>query len=272
MANIERRRKQRKLTLILAAAGVVLALGAAAAISIVLAGRNGKKDQKPVQTEAASAIPTENAESSQTQSIFSEYPSDTPSATDVHATYSAPPQTPDPDYTDTAADPEMPVRISDEQSSVLLVMDCVKRYSSAGDPFIQIDGKLAIGFVNNTDRSLFAAEFLTGELIIDSVTLMGVPAKFSADRGVLTVPFVNELAASEEVELFIEFSCMVEDGASFELPCFNYDTSYLLTAYIYSEAYLSFSGCRSDSSRSGAGVIYSINESSVHTVRVGVRF
>ena len=59
MANIERRRKQRKLTLILAAAGVVLALGAAAAISIVLAA-SGMDAEAYEKAEAEGALSEED--------------------------------------------------------------------------------------------------------------------------------------------------------------------------------------------------------------------
>ena len=53
MANIERRRKQRKLIIVLASAGAVLVLGGIIALSVFLAGRLGKKEAEPVPTQEA---------------------------------------------------------------------------------------------------------------------------------------------------------------------------------------------------------------------------
>ena len=262
MANIERRRKQRKLIIVLASAGAVLVLGGIIALSVFLAGRLGKKEAEPVPTQEAPSA-------SVSETILGEAPEAT------EAAETPPPDPPEPRYTAVPEEPETtegaPVRISDEQSSALLVMDCVKSYGAEGS-FLEVKGRLALAFVNNTDRSLYSAEFEIGDLEIGLVTLSGVPAKFTAEDGLLSVPFVNELAPSEEVELFITFSCRPEDGASFELPRIGYDTSYLLTAYVYSEAYLGFSGCRAESTQSGSGVMYSVENASVHSVRISVRY
>ena len=262
MANIERRRKQRKLNLIIAAAGAFLLLCGIAALLIFLGkGKKGNGDVT-VPTAGASAVPTDAAEI--TEAAVTAEPTEA-------ITAEAPDITAIPATTEAATVPEAPIRISDEQSTVLLVMDCAKRYAADGQSYLAVSGSAAVAFVNNTDRTLYSAEFDIGEAQIVSVTLSGNPAKFTVENGLLTVPFVNELPLSDEVELFIEFTLEVKSGETFGLPEFTYDTSYLLHAYITSDAFLSFSGCRAGSENEEGRVLYTVDGSSVHSVRIGVR-
>ena len=267
MANIERRRKQRKLNLIIAAAGAFLLLCGIAALIFFL-GKSKRNGGEPKPAADASIAPTE---SSNTEDAVTTDAPATAEPTEAVPT-EAPNITAIPASTEEASASDVPIRISDEQSTVLLVMDCAKRYGSDGQAYLAVTGSAAVAFVNNTDRTLYSAEFDIGDAEIVSVTLSGNPAKYTVGNGLLTVPFVNELSLSGEVELFIEFTLKAGNGNTFGLPEFTYDTSYLLHAYITSDAFLSFSGCRAGSENVDGRVLYTVDGKSVHSVRIGVRY
>ncbi len=268
MANIERRRKQRKLMAILAAAGcAVILLGIAALIFTLTGKRSSEKNVElhtAVPTETVSPSPSLTTAPSHTDSP-TEIPTQTPEAT----AEPTPQQSEIATQTDEAKETSFadePVRISDEQSSALFSIECSKRFKADGSFVLRISGKMAMSFVNNTDRPLYAAEFDIGDLRVLSVTLDCAPARFTVENGRLTIPFVNELPFSGEAELFIEFFRDIEDAETLKLPAMVYDTSYLLTAYIESEAFISFRGCKAASTELNGRLLYTVAETSVHEV------
>ena len=260
MANIERRRKKRKLNLILAAAAAVLVLGGVVALIIVLSGRN----KKPVQ---ADNDPT----ASPTQIVDPETSLDTPDPEPSETEVSSP--IPTEVFNPETDDDRDPIRISDEQSIVLVNAECSKQYSASGTLMAVIKGSASIVFVNNTDTIMYEAVFDVGELEIDQVLLNGAPARFSVtEDGILTIPFVRALGADEECGIYLEFDLLTEASEKIEFLRFSYDTSFILSAYIDSSLFIEFSECRAQSEAVGSRIQYTVSDSSVHSVSFGFRY
>lgn len=274
MSNIERRRKKRVIFTVGAAALALLAVGGIVALALILGNKQKKREAEPYPTaQAATAAPATEAPA--TAVPVTEAPATAVPATEAPAT-AAPEttdepvetepaaETPEPSSTETADD--TPVRISDEQSEMLLEASVVTRYDQAGMARFRVEGRLSLLFVNNTDRSLYELDLDLGGLSAERVLLDGSPANFRIEGGTLIVPFLNDLPTLDENTVFIEFSAELSPGESFAVPKMCYDTSYILTAYITSDVGLRFSGCRAVSSAEGGKKLYTVSEASVRAV------
>ena len=254
---------------ILAAAGcAVVLLGIAALIFTLIRNRSNDKN-----AELHTAVPTETVLSSPAETTVPSHtdfsPVETPSQTPEATAEPSPEQSENTTQTSETAEADsqdVPVRISDDQSSALIILECSKRFKADGSFTLRVSGKMSMSFVNNTDRPLYAAEFDIGDLRVSSATLDSAPARFAVENGKLMIPFVNELPFSGETELFFEFSCDIHNSETLMLPVMVYDTSYLLTAYIESEAFISFRGCKAASTEMNGRLLYTVAESSVHEV------
>ena len=216
MANIEKRRIQRKTVMILIAAGAVLTVGAMIALLIVFLPRSERKD---------AAVPTEPAP---TQSVTTA-PAEEPSFPAVT-------------YTPLPEDTSAPVRVSDDMSVMILSVRSYLSTDENGAGFRSVSGSAALVFVNNTDRALCSADLFVGDLIIDCVTLNGSAAGFSvSESGFLTIPFLNELQPDESCEMFFSFSAELY-GDVFTVPYFSYDTSYELRMTVRTDERLDIPG------------------------------
>ena len=154
---------------------------------------------------------------------------------------------------------------------MLITAKAVTRYDHAGKAHIEITGSAAISYINNTDRVLYSAGFLTNGTEISAVTLNGAYAAAVPTEGGFAVPFLNELPIGESCELFIEFNADIPlDGIASVLE-FDYDTAFLLTAYADSDIPLSFTGCRSSRRHEGGKYAESAVNAIVHSfgIRIG---
>lgn len=240
--NTERRRNKRKLNLIMFIALAVIAVGGIAALVIILAGKACAAPADP----GAAAQPTERGADIPEGTVL---PVET--MTEAPLASAAPDGDEDPD--------EPPVRVSDEQSEALA---SVKLNRGRG-----AEGSFAVSFVNNTDRTLYSVGFETKGLDITFASVGAMPARFTVEDGVLTIPLFNELRVNDTVELYFEFASDTVSG--FALPSFSYDTSFLLTASIESPFALTFEGCVFNEERGEDGFIYTVEEAGVHKVSVG---
>ncbi|MBR3382231.1 MAG: hypothetical protein IKG85_04255 [Clostridia bacterium] len=263
MNNIERRRKQRKLIPI-----VIAAAAAAAVIGLILLlvfkpfSGSGEKNSDPTEPPLPTASVTDAA---------------APSGSDpegVTATETTLPSPSPAAETQGADEPkgETPIRISDEESTAVLTANISKRYGTDGNAYLSIAAKEAIAFVNNTDRPLYSISLKVGDIGVDTVTLEGAPVRFSLEEGVLTIPLLNELPPFGEADVFIEYSARADASSVFALPEFDYETSYRLTAYVASEAFISFSGCSASSEEVSGKLLYSVTDESVHSTELRFRY
>ena len=210
MANIEKRRIQRKTLLILAAAAALITIGAVAALLIIFIPRINNRE---------AAVPTEPALTAE--------PSPAPSAEP-----SLPPETEAPTQ---AVPTSNPVRVSDEMSVMLFSMNLISSSDDDGTVYYSISGSAAVEFVNNTDRALYSADLFIGGMNVDCVTLDGTASGFSvSDDGILTVPFLDVLEPNESCEFFFSFS-MFNHGEEIAVPYFSYETAYELRLSILSD-------------------------------------
>lgn len=264
MNNIERRRKQRKLIPI-----VIAAAAAAAVIGLILLlvfkpfSGSGEKNSDPTEPPLPTASVTAAAPSG----------SDPEGVTATETTLPSPSPSPAAE-TQGADEPkgETPIRISDEESTAVLTANISKRYGTDGNAYLSIAAREAIAFVNNTDRPLYSISLKVGDIGVDTVTLEGAPVRFSLEEGVLTIPLLNELPPFGEADVFIEYSARADASSVFALPEFDYETSYRLTAYVASEAFISFSGCSASSEEVSGKLLYSVTDESVHSTELRFRY
>ena len=254
MKNIERRRRIRRFVPIAIIAGVVLA--AAAALIIILA--THKKPDKgdaldsPAPTAEAALLtetPAPTADASAAEAPATEAPSEAPSSEAPVSTEHA------------------PIRISDENSVVILEASITTRYNADGSPRELVSGCIAMEFVNNTDSSLYSAAFNLPEYRELTVTLGGAAAMYSFAEGVLTVPFVNELPAGESVDIFIAFEGSFE-RADMDLLSFGYDTAFEMTLNIESDTHARLRGGAAGTEKEGAHYFIRAEKAVLHSVKL----
>ncbi len=265
MNNIERRRKKRKIVP-LAILGAVVILAVVAVLFFVLRSHSPREDNSdalPSETVLQSILPAVPTSAVATAEPASSPESTTGSTPEAILPTDAPQTSSEPDTTEDAAPTpvqDIPVRISEEQSCVMLDLDCYVNYAADGSPFVEMHGRLAVTFVNNTDRVFYTAELQLGNIKVSEVLLNGVRANRSFSGGVLTVPLFNELSTDGSAELYIEFASTAKLGDSILLPALTYDSGYYLSALIGSNIPLSFTGCSASRSSSGGSLYYSIDE------------
>lgn len=259
--NVERRRRIRK-TVPFVVLGAVLLLVIGAALLLILPKRSrGKEDtsketELPLLTEAAAtapatlkpvASPTDAPTDTPTEAASeepTEYPAEAPTAapTDTPKPTDEPTASPTEEPTeeptgapDETAYPPVPVRISDEMSSVLILIKCRLAFDANGEAMADISGSAAMELVNNTDSVLYSAEFMTGDLKVSSLMLNGVPVLFEEREGSTVVPFVNELKQGASYNVYFEFSARMPVNEAVIVLSFWYDTTFAVTAYVDSE-------------------------------------
>lgn len=281
MKNIERRRRQRKLLPLIILAAVVLCALSVLLTVIIKHGRAKKANASalvspvPVETSAAD-LPAPEATAYLTEAAETSGPSAAPSVTEAPSAAPSKTAAPSPEESEapTAAPSsgqDEPIRISDENSLVILTLSVSKRFDSSGNIYGFITGQCAISFVNNTDRALYTASFRLGADKVDSVTLDGISARYSfSEDGLLEIPFVNELKMGESCEVFFEFTARVRAEESFSPLVFGYDTAYSLTAYIESGVKLNITGCKASEKTQGKSCFYTVNDRTVHAIGIAI--
>ena len=266
MNNIERRRKKRRL-IPLAVIGASVLLTVGVVLFFIL------RPHKPVPDGGADTNPSAEATQSDSPVLSLEpgYSGPSPSAAftpqptqDAFASSgsSAPSLTPaGSSIPSSAPSQDAPLRISEEQSSALLKLDCTVKYAADGSPYVMIRGRLAMTYVNNTDRVFYTAELNVGDVRITEVLLNGVSAKRSFSGGLLTVPLFNELNTDDSAELYIEYEASLPLSTRIALPSLTYDSVYTLKAQIASTTPLNFTGCSAEYEVVGSNYVYSIDSS-----------
>ncbi len=249
MSNIESRRKNRIILPAAIAAGVLLI--ALAVLAVVFLTKNAKKRKDPDPSSAA---------------VGSDLPTDIPSVTELIS--EAPSHTPAPESTE-----PVPVRISDENSRVIIIMRAVSASGTDGGIMESVTGYCSAEFVNNTDIPLYSANFITTGLTVISASVNGYPARFSiTEDGLLTIPFTEELPVNETLEVFFEFRADVLPGDEFALPCFGEEMACEMYASVDSDTPIIFAGFTPSSSESGGGYAYLIDKKIVRLVTAHFHF
>ena len=253
MNNIERRRKKRKLLPFLLGGAALLSAGAIIALVFILRGCGGKDPapaptEPPELTEVASAAPSPDV---------TETPENTAQPTaqvTAQLAFSPRPET-------EAPLPSEPVRVLEDQSSMLFDASIKTVYDALGRASVSIKGQLALTFVNNTDRTLYTVSLDVGAFGVSRALLGGAPANYTVSNGIFTVALVNELVPGNSVEIYTEFEASVPIDSGFTLPSLTYDSTFLLCASIDSDLTLRFTGCRAASERAGKELTYSVDSS-----------
>ncbi|MBO4848500.1 MAG: hypothetical protein J5586_05030 [Clostridia bacterium] len=259
MANIERRRTRRKLNAVIAAAASVALIAGIAALIVFVKPKNkqANADASPFPTAAPAETPVVTSVPVSEEPITEAPAAETAAATDpVTAEPTAEPET-TPDGA--------PVRILDEMSLVILTASVSTSYNAQGEPRARISGSYAIQFVNNTDSEFYALELNMGGTHIVSAAINGMTSHFTAEDGVLTVPFFNELKTGEFCEIVLMFTSSAGSGKPLELPSFTYDTSYRLNAFISSDVSFTFSGVRAKVRSEGGSYRYEVLDATVRS-------
>ena len=249
MANIESRRKNRILLPILISAGALLLAGVVVAAVLIIKHKNG------------TAAPGSDVSATDTPA-----PTDTPISTEFVT--DAPSYTSEPEYTEA-----VPVRISDENSRVIIAMHAVQGSGEDGGLLETVSGSCSAYFVNNTDMPLYSAEFFVSGLRVVSATVNGYPARFSvSDDGVLTVPFMDELPLNGACSIFFEFRADILPGDSFSVPCFGEDMACEMCMEIDSDTPILFTGASPSSSENEGCFYYSLDKKTVRLLTAQFHF
>ena len=195
----------------------------------------------------------------------------TPGLTDEPS--AAPSAASEPSPVPTAAAAEYaPKRISDENSMLLVELNA--DFDEDGAVlFVTVTGSCAAGFVNNTDVPLYSADFSVGNVRVISATVDGIPARFSvSEDGVLTVPFITELAVNDTCEIFFEFSAVIGPSDELVIPCFGDDMFYELTMSASSDIPMIFTGASPSQIEGEEGFRYSIEKQTVSRITAVFHF
>ncbi len=164
------------------------------------------------------------------------------------------------------------MRVTEELSTAVLKLDCSTRFDASGSAEELVTGSFAVLFVNNTDRTLYAAEFNVGSFTIGSVDIDGAAAAYSVTDGKLSIPLLNELKQNDTIEIYFEFEAVLKLDSEFILPNIAYDTPFVLTADIMADTCLGFDGCSFRNKEAGSRQGYTLIETSVREVKVRFRY
>lgn len=261
MVNIERRRRIRTAASVAAAIGLLLLLGGVIAVAVIKPFSHSSalpSDEPNISPEPATAVPTV---------IPTADPSESATPVPTAELTAAPTAEPTEEPIETPASTG-PIRISDDLSTALVLIDIKVRYDAEGRPWASVKGSLSLDFINNTDSVLYSIELLTGSLKIDSVTVNGFAANFVSEDGKLSIPLFNELTHNASCLVYLEFSAKSALEDSVFLPQLGYDSPYLLTAYIDSAVALTIDGADYSITRNAAPFGYSVEDASVRGMEI----
>ena len=265
MANIESRRKKRRLTGAAVIAGAVVLVAAIVTGIVFLSRSCGKNSGGEGQHAAASdtpaptSAPTEIAAETQ-QTAETAIPTDAPTAAPA-GTQSA----------DTPAEvTPVPIQVTDERSFALYSIGVGSYLDMNGAVAALVSGSCAFDFVNNTGEVLYGAYIDTAGLAVSSASIDGAAVRFYTDEdGICLLPFAEELPAGGRAQLFIRFggSVLAEDG--FVLPHPAYDTVYDAVCSVGSDCELTFSSGSVKNAEGSSLVNLMVNADGVRTIEVG---